>query len=219
MKFLHAGILATLVTLLVVSCSSDDDTIKEEDLFVGIVVMAETANYDGESIVSVNGITYHVIENEAVGNEIMADYAWYVMEYLPTPKIGEGTNVRLTEINNTQVEEVIDADMVDLTDSGVEVEAADVEGTVLSIILKYVGGDKVQLNQLAFNAEAFEANTEELVLTLVHDSQNDKATSELSYVAEFDLSSIEQEVAGAKLIISYINQAGEEAVFDTEIIL
>lgn len=218
MKFLHAGMMAALVAMLMVSCSSDD-VIKVEDPFAGIVVMAETANYDGETIVSVDGVIYQVVENVAVDKEIMADYAWYVMEYVPTPEVGEGINVRLTDINYTQVEEVIDADMVDLTDSGVELQAVVVEGSVLSLNLNYVGGDKVQLNQLAYNADAFEANAEELVLTLVHDSQKDKATSELSYVAEFDLSSIEQEVTGAKLIINYINQAGEEVAFDTEIIL
>ncbi|MBS2209897.1 hypothetical protein KEM09_00670 [Carboxylicivirga mesophila] len=218
MKFLHAGMMAALVAMLMVSCSSDD-AIKVEDPFAGIVVMAETANYDGETIVSVDGVIYQIVENVAVDKEIMADYAWYVMEYVPTPEVGEGINVRLTDINYTQVEEVIDADMVDLTDSGVELQAVVVEGSVLSLNLNYVGGDKVQLNQLAYNADAFEANTEELVLMLVHDSQKDKATSELSYVAEFDLSSIEQEVTGAKLIINYINQAGEEVAFDTEIIL
>ncbi|MBR8538336.1 hypothetical protein KDU71_22385 [Carboxylicivirga sediminis] len=219
MKFLHAGMMAALAAMLMVSCSSDDDTIKVEDPFAGIVVMAETANYDGETIVSVDGVIYQVVENVAVDDEMMADYAWFVMEYVPTPEVGDGINVRLTDINYTQVEEVIEADMVDLTDSGVEVEAVVVEGTVLSLNLNYVGGDKVQLNQLAYDADAFEANAEELVLTLVHDSQKDKATSELSYVAEFDLSSIEQEVTGAKLIINYINQAGEEVAFDTEIIL
>ncbi len=220
MKFLHSGMMAALVAMLMVSCSSDDD-VKVEDPFVGIVAMAETANYDGETIVSVNGKTYRVTENVAVDKEMLADYAWFVMGYLPTPKVaGEPTRVRLTEINYTPVEEVIDADLVDLTDTGVEVESAEMDGTILSLHLNYVGGDKVQLNQLAFDAEAFDAEAEELVLTFVHDSQNDQATKELSYMAQFDLSSIDAEVAaGSKLIINYTNQDGEVVAFDTEIIL
>ncbi|MCY1718873.1 hypothetical protein OU798_00875 [Prolixibacteraceae bacterium Z1-6] len=215
MKILKKGILVALAALVMMSCK-DDDKVETIPDFAGTVVMAETANFDGASIISLDSVQFDVVENLAKDNGDVADYAWYKMEYSQTPEVGLGINVNLVAISYAKVESIVELDDVTASNDGITIEDVTVENGIITITMSYVGGKDSHWSELAYDAADFETASDSVVLTLIHDVNLDNGTDDLTQIAQFSLATLDVEIAeGAKLVIKYTDVDGEEAEFET----
>ena len=218
MNFFKYGFLAVLVGMFMVACSDDDKTPNEdEDELVGIVLMAETAKYDGQSVTALDGTIYTIVENTAQDAGIMADYAWYTLEYAQTPEVGEGINVNLKAIEYTQIEKVVDADDVSVSNDGVDVDEVNIDDNgIVTLSLDYIGGKSAHVSELSFDSASYDEEEGTVVLTLVYDVNKDNGTSALSSVAQFSLATIDADIAeGSALVIKYTDIDGQEREIET----
>nr|WP_319398588.1 NigD-like C-terminal domain-containing protein [uncultured Carboxylicivirga sp.] len=218
MNFLKYGFLAVMVGMFMVACSDDDKTpIEEEEDLVGVVIMAETAKYDGTSIVGLDGVVYDIVQNNAQDAGLMADYAWYTLEYTQTPEVGLGINVNLAAIEYDQVKAIIDIEDAENTNDGVDVSQVSIEGDIITLVLDYVGGKKAHTAELIYDVANYNEEEGTLVLSFSYNLNSDKGTQTFSSVAQFSLATLEAEIeAGTSLIIAYTDIDGEEKEIETE---